>query len=814
MSQNSVNCLCFHCGLPVPQGVSFGFEFDGEQRPACCQGCQAVAEAILSSGLADYYHHRTEFAERGEGLVPDELAQFEAYDREAPSGSSGSNTQNSSCESALILEGVTCAACVWLIERQLKKQAGVSDASVNLSTRRATVHWDPAQTRLSHLLRSLYAIGYSAYPYDPQKQQAVMERESRQFLLRIGVAGFFGMQVMVIAVGLYMGLWRGIDDQLRTFLEWISAGLALPVVVYSAQPFYRAAIRDLKVRRPGMDVPVSLGILGAYFASVWSTATHTEIVFYESVCMFAGFLLVARYMEFLTRRHSVDASERVTHMAPQMAHRIMTDGSNEIHLVQAATLQVGDRVLLKAGGTAPCDGTVVNGRSTVDESILTGESHPVLKQDGDEVIGGSLNLDHPLELQVERVGRDSTLSMLARLVERAQEEKPHWVGLADQAASAFVVVVLVLTGLTAFYWWNQGDAHWLATALSVLVVTCPCAFSLATPTAMAASIGALFREGVVVTRASAIEKLARSTVFVFDKTGTLTSGRMRVQEEQLCGGMSQAEVHAIVVGLERQSEHPIARALSTLPTEFVAEVSDVQQLPALGVKGAWNGAIYHLGSAECMHSMPHLAMDASCDGEGETRVYLADETQILAWFDLTDEMRTGGDELIEWLKTRVDQIYLYSGDQLSAVRKLAERLGIENYRAGMKPDQKLMALRDIQQRGAVVAMVGDGVNDAPVLAGADVSLSVAGATQLAHASSDILLVNNDLNLIRQAIGLTKKTRSIIKQNIIWALSYNLLALPLAAMGYVEPWQAALGMSFSSLIVVLNSYRLRWYKAPV
>lgn len=791
--------------------MQYSFEFEGIRRPACCRGCEAVAEAIIASGLSDYYHHRTAFAERGEGLVPDELADFEAYDAVDGQVSESIEADGPISESALILEGVTCAACVWLIEKRLSRQPGVVEASINFSTRRASVRWRSDQTRLSKLLRSVFEIGYSAYPYDPQKQQAVLEREGKEFLWRIGVAGLFGMQVMVIAVGLYVGLWSGIDATLRTFLEWVSAGLALPVVVYSAQPFYRAAIRDIRARRPGMDVPVSLGILGAYLASLWSTYAGTGTVFYESVCMFAGFLLVARYVEFLTRRHSVDASERMTHLAPQMAHQIVDDGSGDLKLVRAAMLQVGDRVLVKPGGTVPCDGRVSSGTSTVDESILTGESHPVLKQVGDEVIGGSLNLDHPLQLTVERVGQDSTLSTLTRLVERAQQEKPQWLGMADRAASVFVVAVLVLTALTAWYWWRQNDAHWLATALSVLVITCPCAFSLATPTAMAAAIGTLFRRGIVVTRAGAIEKLARANTFVFDKTGTLTSGDMQLVSEQIVGDLDRKAVHGIVVALERQSDHPIARALSALPVDDVPDVRNLRHHAALGVSGEWRGSLYHLGSSAYMHSLDQLGFDAGCDEDGDTRVYLADDKQILAVFDLRDETRAGAGELLRWLKPRLDRVCLFSGDQLSVVRTLARQLDIQDYQASMKPEQKLQALRELQQTGAVVAMVGDGVNDAPVLAGADVSLSVAGATQLAHASSDLLLMHHDLNIMRQAIELTKKTRSVIKQNIGWALAYNILSLPLAASGYIEPWQAALGMSISSLLVVMNSYRLRWVK---
>lgn len=808
MSVKADKSHCFHCGLPVPSGSDFGFEYLGERKPACCQGCEAVARAILDSGLADYYKHRTAYANQGEGLVPNELSDFAAYDEQNVPQSQPAAADIH--DESLILEGVTCAACIWLIERHLRKQPGVLEVSVNFSTRRAALKWDAAKTRLSDVLRSLFAIGYTAYPYDPQKQQAVMEREGRQYLRRIGVAGLFGMQVMVVAVGLYVGLWRGIDDHARIFLEWVSALLTLPVVLYSAQPFYRAAIRNVRVRRLGMDVPVSLGIIGAYAASIWSTATNTGSVFYESVCMFAGFLLVARYFEFLTRRHSVDVSERLTHQAPQMAHRILDDGALQLTAVTA--LKVDDRVLVKPGGTIPTDATVLRGESDVDESILTGESHPVRKRAGDEVIGGSLNLDQTLELAVQRTGQESTLSTLARLVERAQKEKPKWVGVADRAASGFVIVVLGLTVLTAIYWWRQADPDWLATALSVLVVTCPCAFSLATPTAMAAAIGALFRNGVVVTRAGAIENLARSSVFVFDKTGTLTDGQMQVVQQSYMGNLSEDTLRSIVVGLERHSDHPIARALSRLPAQRPAQVENVTHLPALGVSGVWRGQRYHLGSAECMHQLPFLALDATCDYEGNTTVYLADERQILARFELTDHLRPGGSELIDWLKHKVRRVSLYSGDQISAVRSLAERLGIEDYRASMKPDQKLNAMRDLQASYGLVAMVGDGVNDAPVLAGADVSLSVAGATQLAHASSDMLLLNNDLSLIKQAIGLTRKTRAVIRQNIIWALSYNLLALPLAALGYILPWQAALGMSASSLVVVLNSYRLRWFKA--
>ncbi|TAM47546.1 MAG: cadmium-translocating P-type ATPase [Gammaproteobacteria bacterium] len=809
----SAPATCFHCGLPVPTGAGFGVTVDGVRQPMCCRGCEAVAQAIVDGGLADYYRHRTAAAPTGRELVPAFLREAAVYDHPAVQKSFVRAEGEHVREAALILEGITCAACVWLNERHLASLPGVVSVHVNYATHRMRVRWDERQLKLSDILAAVTRIGYLAHPYDPGRSQQLLEQERKTMLRRLGLAGVMAAQVMVLAEALYLGSDTGAESEFAGFFYWVSLLLTLPVLAYSATPFFKGAWNDLKHFRAGMDVPVVLGILGAFVASLWTTVTHEGTVYYDSVTMFVFFLLGGRYFELRARTRAAEAAESLVRAVPATATRLIADGGEET--VAVAELAPGDTVLVRPGETIPADGTVIAGRSSVDESLLTGESLPVNKQSGVHVVGGSINVESPLTVRLAQVGADTVLAAILRLLDRAQTEKPHLALLADRAAAWFTGAVLIVAALTALYWWWHNPVLWLPITVAVLVITCPCALSLATPTALTAATGALTRAGLLVTRGHALETLARATHFVFDKTGTLTEGKLRLLETRTLAGLSADECLRLAGALERHSEHPVARALRAAVMGPLPGAAEVRNIPGAGLQGVIDGEVYYIGTPAFVRERAHGAVDekllASLRAAGGTVVVLANRKGPLAAFVLGDTLRPEARALVDTLKARGRHVLLLTGDHEQAARRVGKELGIDDIAWELSPADKLARVSALQERGAVVAMVGDGVNDAPVLARASVSIAIGGAADVAAASADMILLAPRLDALRTGLDAAGRTLSVVRQNLAWAVAYNFIAVPAAVLGYVTPWLAALGMSLSSLLVVANSLRL--LKAP-
>ncbi|MCB1771399.1 MAG: heavy metal translocating P-type ATPase, partial [Candidatus Competibacteraceae bacterium] len=711
--------------------------------------------------------------------------------------------------------------CVWLNERHVNTLPGVLEFRVNYSTHRARVRWDERQIKLSEILAAIAAIGYIAHPFDPGRQEVLQKRERGIALRRLAVAGLFAMQVMMLAVGLYVGEYQGMEEWIRQFLRWVCLILTAPVVAYSAQPFFTTAWRDLRRRQLGMDVPVTLAILAAFTASIWHTAQGDGEIYYDSVTMFVFFLLTGRFLEMNTRHRAGQVSEALVRMLPATATRLDSAGREEV--VPVAELAVGDRVLVRPGETIPADGRVEEGVSRVDESLLSGESLPLPRQVGEALIGGSVNVESPLVMRIEKIGAETVLSAIVRLLDRAQGEKPRLALLADRIAGWFIAALLVVAaGVFSVWWWLSDFDTAFRVTLSVLVVTCPCALSLATPTAMVAATGALTRLGVLTTRGHALETLARVTQVIFDKTGTLTYGRPQVVAVESVNGLEPDRCLALAAALERGSEHPVGRALVEAADSVILQATELRNTPGSGVEGWIEDCCYRVGRLEFVQALnpgstrlhpgngleergkeAERAVDAA-----STWIALGDETGLLAWFQLTDALRPGAAETVAALQNRGLTVELLSGDQPDTVARVAREVAIVSAHGGLSPQNKLNRLRELQGQGAVVAMVGDGVNDAPVLAAAQVSLAMGSGTQLAHATADMILLSERLEHLVRAVDKARRTLFIMRENFAWAIGYNLVALPLAAGGWLTPWMSAIGMSFSSLLVVVNALRLR------
>ena len=803
----SLAANCFHCGLPIPQGARYLVEIEGHKHSLCCAGCQAVAQAIVANQLTDFYKFRTDISSRPEDLIPEQLRDLQVYDSLDLQRSFVRETAGSVREASLILEGIVCAACVWLNEHHVKQLPGVLDFRINYSTHRASLRWDSQQLKLSQVLTAITEIGYHAHPFDPGRLESLQKKEKSAALRRIAVAGLGMMQVMMVAAAMYIGAASDMDLQMRHFLRWISLVMTVPVVFYSARVFFQSAWRDLRRGRFGMDVPVSIGIGIAFIASVWATLTGGGEVYFDSVTMFTFFLLTGRYLEMNARHKAGQVAEALVRLMPATA-TLLLEGQQTV--VPVSQLRRGDRVLIKPGEVVPADGLVLEGMSSTNEALLTGESLPCRKAEGDQLVGGTVNIESPLILQVSQVGDHTVLAAIIRLLERAQAEKPELARLAEQVSSRFVPLIL-LTATAVFLYWYQHEpnqAFWIA--LSVLVITCPCAFSLATPTALTAATGLLTSKGVLTTRGHALETLARIDELILDKTGTLTYGQLAVVDLKCLGEMQEQACKQLAAGLEQASEHPVGKAIAALSPQpyHLAQLSSES---GRGVQGYWQGICYRLGTASFVAELTQTALPASKGNETlYSQVYLGSTHGWLAQLSLADQLRVGAKPAIQELTSLGIKISLLSGDQPAVVQAIAEQVGITKAWGGQLPADKLAYLQALQAEGKVVAMVGDGVNDAPVLAGAAVSIAMGSGSQLAQASADMVLLSENLQQLPFAIKTSRRMQTIIKQNFAWTIAYNLLAIPLAATGWVAPWMAAIGMSASSLIVVLNSLRLKQF----
>ncbi|ASL26168.1 heavy metal translocating P-type ATPase [Azotobacter chroococcum] len=790
---------CYHCGLPVPAGSRFQAHVLGEPRAMCCPGCQAVAEAIVAGGLESYYKHRSENAANPEALpqaLSEELALYDRADVQQPFV----QHEGELSTTCLLIEGVSCAACGWLIEKHLRGLNGVAEASLNLSNHRLYMRWNASQVPLSHLLEALRRIGYAAHPYQPDQAAEQLARENRRALRQLGVAGLLWFQVMMATMATWPEFNLDLSAGMDKILRWVSLILTTPIVFYSSVDFFRGAWRDLRTRHLTMDVSVSLAIGGAYAAGIWSTLTGQGELYFDAAGMFALFLLAGRFLERRARERTAAATAQLVNLLPPSCLRLDDQGHGERILLKE--LSPGDRVLVPPGNLLPADGRIVAGQSSVDESLLTGEYLPQPRAPGDAVTAGTLNVEGPLTIEVQALGDDTRLSAIVRLLERAQADKPRLAELADRVAQWFLLAVLGVAALVGLIWWqiDPDRAFWVVLAL--LVATCPCALSLATPTALTAATGSLHKFGLLLTRGHVLEGLNGIDTVIFDKTGTLTEGRLALSAVHPLRELDGDACLALAAALENRSEHPIARAFGRAPQA----AERVDGIPGQGLEGVVQDRLLRIGQPAFVAALNGQPAP-SIPGEQGQWLLLGDRQGPLAWLVLDDRLREDAPALLDACRARGWRTLLLSGDSSPMVAEVARQLGIDDARGGLTPDAKLGVLRQLHAEGRRVLMLGDGVNDVPVLAGADISIAMGSATDLAKTSADAVLLSNRLETLVQAFALARRTRRIIIENLTWAGLYNGLILPFAALGWVTPLWAAIGMSLSSLLVVLNALRL-------
>jgi len=717
-------------------------------------------------------------------------------------------------EAQLIVNGIHCAGCVRAIETGLVK-AGAAEAQVNFGNHRATVTWDESRVRLGHLLRHLHTLGYEGHPYDPATQETLHRRDLRRAILRLGVAGFGAGNVMMFSVALYAGHFYGIEAGFRDLFQWITAALAVPVVFFAGLPFLRGAWGGLRGRRFNMDSLISLGILVTFIYSwVALLGGSGAETYFDSVVMIVFFLLIGRTLETMARSRAGNVTEGLMGLQVKWATRL--DEGLEL-TVPIGEVRAGDRLLVRPGDAVPTDGAVAEGESALDESALTGEPAPRAVGPGDGLLGGTVNLAAPLVMTAGGEGTDTVLARICRLVERAQHSKPPLQRLADRVASHFVAAILVLAAATFVYWeWFAAaagpQAAWI-TAIAVLIVACPCALGLATPVAVLAGSAQAARRGILVKGGEVLERAAQVTDVVLDKTGTLTQGRLDVTHLRDLAAVPAVEWLPLAVALESRTVHPIADALrarlaAEAPGTAPPAPTEVAVLPGRGARGRVAGRAVVVGNARCLRECGLEPPQTSPAGPGESEVYVALDGNLVGQATLSDPLRPDAAAAVAEMRRLGLSVHLFSGDRVSAVEAAARAAGIDDARGEMLPDEKLAAVRDLQAGGAVVAMVGDGVNDAPALIQADLSMAVGTGSDLSLEAAQVLLLRSRLLGAVETLALARATFRVIRQNLALSVGYNVVAVPVAMAGWILPLFAAIAMSASSLVVVLNALRLR------
>ena len=784
---------CFHCLESVPNGFSATVTIDNTPQPMCCIGCQAVAQNIVDQGMADYYKYRTVRAGKVEQLVPEQLAFIKSYDNEDIQDEFIA-THDTISEVLLSVEGITCAACAWLIEKQLLSLKTVKRVDVNTSTNRAMIQWDKTNTPLSEIITSLAEIGYKAYPFQADDEAQQKQQTAKAYIRRLGVAGLMTMQVMMFAFAMYFGMFSGMDSNFEQYFRWISLVLASPVILYSALPFLTNAINGLKAKQLNMDLPVSLAIFGAYGASCYATFMQVGEVYFESVCMFTFLLLLGKYLEFRARLKASEFTANLQKLLPLTARTLNENGDE--HIIAAKKLKLNDIVLIKAGETIPADGELVKGKTTVDESMMTGEHQPVTKFIGHNVYAGCVNHDGVIEIKINKIGQDTLLNQIIRLQHNALTKRPKLVEITDKVAQWFIASLLIFASITAIGWYQIDPEHAFWITISVLVATCPCALSLAIPTALTCAVATLTRKGILIKQAHVLETLSQLTLFAFDKTGTLTQGKFTLDAvDMLDENYSKAEVLQIAAQLERYSEHPIASAFSDYAPAKL-DLNNIEVHPGLGISAQNAANHYAIGKSGWFESKKTNA---------QASLYI--NKQVIARFYFVDKVKSDATKLISSLQSQNLSCHMLTGDASDAGQKIAKQLKLESVQTGLSPKDKQTAVEQWSSQNEVVAMVGDGINDSPVFASAHLSIAMETGADISKNSADVVLLNSDLASIDHLLNVAKQTRRIIKQNLALSLLYNASILPLAALGLVAPWMAVIGMSASSIIVISNSLRL-------
>jgi Cu2+-exporting ATPase len=804
---------CFHCGLPIPVNTQFRASIEGTDRDFCCHGCESVCKIIYSSGLQGFYERTPE----GQLLsppppLPKDIALYDIDEVQSEFVADLGQVRSIH----LLVEGIHCAACTWLIERSLNALPGVVEVKVNLANRRVHVRWDNTSIKLSQIIQRMGGIGYAAVPFDPDAAEGQIRKHNRALLLRMAFAGFAMMNMMWIAIALFAGADR---DEFRHLFHWVGFTLATPTLVYSGWPFFKGAWTGLKNRHLTMDLPIVIGACITYFYSTYITITKSSAgdVYFDTVVNFIFIILVGRFLEAKSKRHALAATQRLLDLQPRVA-TVIRDGENKI--VPVRSIKNDEIVLIRPGDKVPVDGIINEGESAFDEAMLSGESLPVRKISGHAVSAGTINLENAVQVRVTGTLANTTLGRIIHLVEEAQASKAPIQCIADQIVPWFVAATLLLATITFFLWHAENIDKAILAATSVMIITCPCAFGMSTPMSITVASGLGATYGILVKNGAVLEHLSSINHYVFDKTGTLTEGKIQLRDI-ITDNFDQNTMLHLAAQAEQLSEHTIARAMvNAAESRGVIikneNVKDFRNQPGMGIRATVESRTIVLGTLNWLqqnaiepNSNLH-AQTAELEHQGISCIQAAVDGRHIGVFAVADTLRADARTLIKNLRDAGIKLTLLSGDRKAVAEAIASELGGMNVIAEVLPQQKDEVIRALQQNGERVAMIGDGINDAPALIRADVGIAIGSGTDVSMESADIILLSNELDKIRLAAKLSRRTLKTIRQNIVISIIYNIIMVPLAMMALVTPLVAAISMPVSSIAVIGNAARIRTF----
>ncbi|HEX6979503.1 MAG TPA: heavy metal translocating P-type ATPase metal-binding domain-containing protein [Alphaproteobacteria bacterium] len=772
---------CAHCGGALPSDARESF---------CCIGCAAAYRLIHDLGFDEFYRRR-QIDASARPLRPDPAAEID-YAPYVITGGDGRATLH------LMVDGLTCGACVWLVESVLAREPDIIDGRVNMSTRRLTLTWRGPAGDAARYAGLLTALGFRVVPFDPQRIAAATNASDRELLRAMAVAGFAAGNVMLLSISVWAGHVEGMGQATRDLMHWVSALIALPAIAYAGRPFFRSAVRALSARRTNMDVPISIGVLLAAGMSVFETATSGAHAYFDSAITLLFFLLVGRYLDGRARGRARSAVDQLLALSAAAVTVLRSDGSTALKAPTA--VKAGDIVLVTAGERIAVDGRITSGRTDLDTSLVTGESVPAAAGPGTPVFAGMVNLTAPVRIEVTATGEGTLLAEVVRLVEAAEQGRSRFVAIADRVARLYAPVVHVLAAATFIGWFAFGGIGWqpaLLNAVAVLIITCPCALALAVPVVQVIASGRLLRGGILLKSATALERMAEIDTVVLDKTGTLTLGRPELRPDPARAD----EDLRLAAGLAQASRHPLARALARAAPDVPAAPGVVEH-PGRGLSVDTAAGEIRLGSrAFCGISLPERA------DENGPELWLQRPGRAPVRFLFDDRLRPDAAATIRALRARGLKVELLSGDRSSVVAAAAATAGVEAWRGDCDPAAKCAHLADLRRAGRKVLMVGDGLNDAPALASAHVSVSPANAADVSQTTADAVFQGDRLSKLVELLDVARQADRLVRQNIALAILYNMFAVPVAVAGYVTPLLAAIAMSSSSVIVIANAMRL-------
>ena len=804
---------CTHCNLvfdesvmitEYPQGDVSSVP-DSQTLHFCCKGCQGVYHLLGSEGLSTFYDKLGDTT-----LQPanqDISADLEKFDLEGFKNKYIKTTQEGLSQIHLIIEGIHCSACVWLNEKVLHKTDGVIEASINYTNNKAKVVWDPEEVKLSKIIETIRAIGYNAYPYDPSLQEERANKTKKEYYLRILVAVFGTMNIMWIAIAHYAGYFTGMQQNFKDILNVAEFILATPVLFYSGWIFFRGAYFGFKNKIVNMDTLVASGALSAYIYSIYAMISQHGEVYFDSVVMIITFVLVGKYLEVLSKKHAVDTLDSIMGSTPT---EVTTLKEGVKSLVSIENVQVGDIIELKPGEKVVIDGIVTSGQGSFDESSLTGENEPIYKQKNDAILSGSLCLDSVVHYKASKDVSGSLLTSIVSLLEESITKKPHIEQLANNISGYFSNIILLIALLTFAGWYfvNGSFETALIVGISVIVIACPCALGLATPMATLVGISIAAKRGILFKEATFLETMAKSKVLALDKTGTLTEGKPSVVQAALFEGFDPA----LLLALVETSNHPVSKGIVRYMKQennglTTIQLEHIKSIEAKGIEATFKGKKLLGGNAALLQERG-IAVDAASEN---SLFYFALDQTLLARFELSDTIREGAKEAISNIQALGIKVMMLTGDHEQSAQKVAKEVGIEEVHAKLLPQEKSALIQNFQNKGEVVVMVGDGINDAIALAQSNIAIAMGQGADVAINVSDVVLLDEKPQSIFEAYKISRRTFTAVKENLGFSLLYNVIAVPLAVMGFVNPLIAALSMSLSSLVVVGNSMRIKMIK---